>query len=149
MEDQKICMLLVDDDPDDIYFFSEAVSKTGIPINLATVENGKLLMNYLAGNPLPDLLFLDLEMPFMNGIQCLAEIRADIKYNNLPIVIFSTSKYQKTIDKCLSLGADFYIIKPPSFLKIIEIVQQVCNKNWIAELGKNNKVITNFSDVRK
>ncbi len=116
-------ILLADDDIDDRYFFSKALDEIPVVTRLATVNNGELLMEYLAKheNDLPDVLFLDLSMPRKTGFECLAEIKENKKLAKLFVIMFTTS-FTKSIDlennlkkTLISMGAADYICKPTGF----------------------------------
>ena len=83
---EQLNFLLADDDTDDRYFFGKALKELSIPSTLTTVEDGEKLMDYLSENSkqLPDVLFLDLNMPCKNGAECLTEIKNDQQLKHLP-----------------------------------------------------------------
>jgi CheY-like chemotaxis protein len=90
-------VLMVDDDKENCLLAKEAFSKSGATANFLYVGNGIELMDYLSRHTksepdgLPDLILLDLNMPFMNGLEALRKIRVDQKFDNIPIVILTTS----------------------------------------------------------
>src|ERR1035437_4216788 len=92
-------ILLADDDKDDRSFFEKALKEVSISTNLITVNDGEHLMKYLADNSeqLPNVLFLDLNMPRKNGFDCIVEIRENEKLKDLSVVIFSTSYPQNKV----------------------------------------------------
>src|SRR5436190_20290480 len=93
MDNEKIGILLADDDKDDCFLFREALSELPVPTNLVTVHDGEQLMSYLTehAKDLPDVLFLDLNMPRKNGFECLTEIKHTDTLKDLPVIMFSTS----------------------------------------------------------
>ena len=95
-----INVLLADDDIDDRYFFDKVLKSLPVRTELATVEDGEKLMSYLAENSekLPDILFLDLNMPKKNGSECLVEIKQDERLKKLPVIIYSTHRHEKDSD---------------------------------------------------
>lgn len=112
-----VSVLLADDDIDDRELFENIVREIHANITVNTVEDGKELMSRLTesnGN-LPDLLFLDLNMPGKSGKQCLQEIRANAGLKHLPVIIYSTSSHTRDIKDTYSMGANFYFIKDNSF----------------------------------
>ncbi|MFM9950385.1 MAG: response regulator [Saprospiraceae bacterium] len=117
MENASLQILLADDDEGDRFLFIEAV--TGMEINaiIHTVNDGVQLMKHLVkeDGPLPNLIFLDLNMPRKNGFECLKEIRSHEKLKDIPIVIYSTSASEKDIDETFNNGANIYIKKPNDF----------------------------------
>ncbi len=105
-------ILLADDDQDDRFFFARAFEKVPIPTKLTTVENGEKLMYYLSGNSiLPDALFLDLNMPRKNGLECLSEIKNNEILKHLPVIIYSTSLNENVADLLYKNGAHYYMRK--------------------------------------
>ena len=123
----ELNILLADDDADDRMFFSDAVSSQPIKINLTTVKDGAKLMDRLSdpGAPLPDMLFLDLNMPFKNGFQCLAEIRSDHRLKDIFVVIYSTTSNPKEVDETFNLGANMFVHKPNTFTELKRILAKV------------------------
>ncbi len=130
IEPQKLHVLLADDDADDSMLFNEAVEQSKLPLRFTWAEDGIKLLDFLERDGMPDILFLDVNMPYKNGIECLKEIRKQEKYQNLPIVIYSTTNYKVNIDTCYSGGANLYIIKPNTFNDILKMVKKICNRNW-------------------
>ena len=84
-------LLLADDDIDDCIFFKEVLEELPVESFLTTVKDGVELMKFLNTANLPDVLFLDLNMPRKTGHECLSEIKKDQKLKHLPVIIFSTS----------------------------------------------------------
>ena len=123
-------ILLAEDDLDDRSFFELALKEVSISTNLTTVNDGELLMKYLADNSeqLPNILFLDLNMPRKNGFECLVEIRENEKLKDLSVVIFSTSYPQDKsyelgmISNLFNLGARVYIRKPTDFDQLKQLI---------------------------
>ena len=123
---------MADDDTDDRQFFSEAISELRMENRLTMFNDGTELMDYLE-NPdteVPQILFLDLNMPGKNGLDCLAEIRANPRYNDLSIAIYSTSSSEKDIEASFIGGANIYIKKPNDFAKLKKAIKDVVNINW-------------------
>lgn len=110
---KKLHILLADDDKDDRFFFDKALTELEVPTHLTTVEDGEQLMTYLLKNSdqLPDVLFLDLNMPRKNGSECLLEIKNNEKLNHLPVIIYSTSLHEDVADRLYKDGAYYYIRK--------------------------------------
>ena len=88
----SVNILLADDDSDDCLFFKDVLDELNLPTLLTTVHNGEQLMEVLLkSTELPDILFLDLNMPRKNGFECLSAIKQTKKLNQVPVIIFSTS----------------------------------------------------------
>jgi CheY-like chemotaxis protein len=111
----SINILLADDDEDDRIFFRDALREVNPHAILNEVENGVELMHRLSCRSLPDLLFLDLNMPLKNGYECLFEIHANPRLQRLPVIILSTSSVAEHINEMLKDLACLYIKKPGTF----------------------------------
>ncbi|MDB5190706.1 MAG: transcriptional regulator [Segetibacter sp.] len=133
-EENPLHVMLADDDPDDCFLFNEALELCPTPVRFSKVEDGNQLIKYLEGNPAPDILFLDVNMPYKNGIECLMEIRANQSIKELPVIIYSTTNYKGNIDACFAAGASCYVVKPNTFDDIIKMVRKFCNKDFTAQL---------------
>jgi CheY-like chemotaxis protein len=126
----QLNILLADDDRDDRFLFQEALSELPMKADLRTVHDGEALMNYLEENAhnLPDVLFLDLNMPKKNGFECLSEIKISDRLRELPVIMFSTSfprdvTYEQDMIKMLyKIGAADYIRKPANFDQLKEVI---------------------------
>ncbi|HZV68467.1 MAG TPA: response regulator [Saprospiraceae bacterium] len=117
-------LLLADDDIDDCILFKEALEDIDLNSSLTTVSDGRELMQYLFNNQhaLPDVLFLDLNMPRKTGYECLSEIRENKVFQDLPIVIFSTSFDPQIVNLLFEKGAHYYIRKPADFLELKKLI---------------------------
>jgi len=117
MKNAPFNILLADDDSADRLLFKEALEELEIRPTVYTVNNGVELMAYLndANALIPHLIFLDLNMPRKNGLECLKEIRSNENFSNVSIAIYSTSDNLKDIDETFLNGANIYITKPKDF----------------------------------
>ena len=127
-------ILLADDDADDRMFFADAIVGLKSSIKLVSVNDGEALMNWLiAADNLPDIIFLDMNMPCKNGTECLAEIKNLPHLKDIPVVIISTSLDDSIIKSLYESGAKWYIKKPNMFahLKILiaKVIELVRNGN--------------------
>ena len=95
-------------------FLKDALAKLTLSTNLKKVNDGEELMQLLTNETidLPNLLFLDINMPRKNGFECLSEIKKNERLKDLPIVIFSTSNSRDNINHAFKIGANIYIRKP-------------------------------------
>ncbi len=124
-------VFLADDDEDDRLFFSMAVEGIGDNINLKTFNDGEQLMNYLnVDAEIPDILFLDINMPRLSGLECLEKIRNSNKWKDMPVAMYSTSGSEIDIERSKELGAQVYIMKPFKLKILIEIIEWVLNTDW-------------------
>jgi CheY-like chemotaxis protein len=107
---KTLSILLVDDDRDDRDFFAEVLRELPIPSHLITLD-GDQLLEYLFNNPLPDIIFIDLNMPRINGFECLKEIKDNKELQSLPVIIYSTANNDNVNDELYRIGADHYLQK--------------------------------------
>lgn len=119
-----INILLADDDEDDRLFFEEALKELPLTVQLTTVHNGLQLMQRLnqKKTKLPQVLFLDLNMPGKNGFACLKEIKLNDKLQKLPVFIFSTAFDQDILNLVYKDAAHYYIRKPVEFARLKKVI---------------------------
>lgn len=134
-------IILADDDEDDRMLFSEALDEIAIKTRLSLFKHGQELLDYLFQPhvELPNVIFLDLNMPIKNGMQCLREIRNNPKLKDLHIAIYSTSSSANDIKDTFLNGASIYINKPNCFNKLKETIEKVLNLNWQKHTSHLNK----------
>lgn len=115
MANPPIC-LLVDDDLDDHEIFLLAIESIDQPIDFVSATNGFEALDKLTLKTgfVPDYIFLDLNMPRMNGRQCLREIKQQPHLEHVPVVIYSTSSAPADVEATLGMGATAFIQKPSS-----------------------------------
>jgi len=143
----QLCVLLADDDEDDRTFFREALDELGIQTLLHTVTDGVQLLELVLRKEslLPDLIFLDLNMPGKNGKECLREIRAIPHLRDTPVIIFSTSANLRDIDETFHNGASLYVQKPSGFTLMVELLDKVFRINWGDHISKADRSKFYFS----
>lgn len=119
-------VLLADDDKDDCSFFRDVLEEIGVADIFNTVSDGEKLMQMLLDKPgqLPDILFLDLNMPLKTGIECLSEIKMDSRLKQMPVIIFSTSFKTEVVDTLYNMGAHHYIRKPSEYVNLKKVITQ-------------------------
>ena len=124
MSTKHLNILLADDDLDDCNFFKHALEELSPSAQLTTVHDGEQLMNYLSDNPrqLPQVLFLDINMPRKNGLECLSEIKRNPTLKDIPVVMFSTSNSWDTINMLFNSGSHVYIHKPSDFAQLKQVI---------------------------
>ena len=141
MQQEPLNVLLADDDEDDRLFFKDAIDEVKIKTNVTMVNDGVELMDYLNKQNivLPHVIFLDLNMPRKNGIQCLEEIRANKVLRDLSVAIYSTSASEDDIEETFVKGANVYIKKPNDFATLKRAIAQVISINWQYQTSGLNK----------
>ena len=132
MQNEVIRILLADDNENDREFFKDAFEEIQIKTIVNTVIDGEELLNHLAKPDviLPHVLFLDLNMPRKNGIECLNEIKSNERFKDIAIVIYSTSASEEDIEETFVKGANIYIKKPNDFNTLKKILSDVITINW-------------------
>jgi len=136
-----IHIILADDDQDDRDFFSDAFDELKIKTKVSLYNDGQQLMDYLLqpDSFLPNILFLDLNMPFKSGIECLHEIKANVRLKDIVIAIYSTSASDEDIEETFISGANIYIKKPSEFSTLKKILGNVITTNWQYQTSGLNK----------
>ena len=133
MEKELFDIVLADDDEGDRHIFKEALEELEIKHRVHIVNNGMQLMDYLTkkDTSLPDLIFLDLNMPYKNGMECLKEIRHNEKFKSIAIAIYSTSGSEKDVEDTFLSGANIYIKKPNNFAMLRQLLFKVVAATYL------------------
>lgn len=147
-----IYITLADDDEDDRLFFTEAFSELKINTRVNTVNDGVELMDFLNNEDsvLPNVLFLDLNMPRKNGVECLLEIKQNDRFKDIAIAIYSTSSSEEHIEETFVNGANIYIKKPNDFNLLKKVLSDVVTLNWqyhTSGLNKDNFLLRLWYEI--
>ena len=127
-------ILLVEDNEDDIFFMKRALKSAAIENPLQVVTDGQQAIDYLQGTekfsdrtkfPFPLLVLLDLKLPHKDGHEVLSWIRAQSAFETLVVLMLTTSRERKDIEKAYLLRANSYLVKPPSAPELIEIMKAI------------------------
>ena len=123
---------IVDDDIDDQDLFIEAVNEVDKSIKCMSVSNCEEALDLLRNRKIsmPDMIFLDLNMPRLNGKQCLAELKKESHLADIPVIIYSTSSEKRDIEETSRLGAAHFLTKPNKFEELCKAISFVVSKNW-------------------
>ncbi len=138
--DPSLTILMAEDDPDDRFLIARAFKELRSNALLHFVKDGEELMQYLrdsGGNsvasdalPPPALLLLDLNMPKKDGREALTEIRANPKFLELPVVVWTTSSHEEDIHFCYERGANSYVTKPHSYQDLLNAIRKIVEE-WL------------------
>lgn len=136
-------ILLIDDDIDDRALFCEAALSTNSQCE--TLANGNLMIPKLDSGEIrrPDIIFLDVNMPQINGWECLNLLKQSEAYHTIPVIMYSTSGYQDDIAKAKQLGAAYFFVKPDDFFILqqgLAAVVKHLQAGNLDELSKNSKL---------
>lgn len=125
-------ILIAEDDVDDQLLIKSAFSQAGLQTTLHFTNNGEELIGFLKNNKNeePAFILLDLNMPKMDGNECLSFIRASKEFRHIPVIVFTTSSLRENIQKAYQLGANSYITKPTSFNTLKDLAKQI-NEYWL------------------
>lgn len=127
-------LFIIDDDDDDKEMFCEAVSDINKSFRCLSASNGQEALQILENAGIaPDFIFLDLNMPRMNGKQLLIRLKENERFSSIPVSIYSTSKLQADKEETRQLGADHFITKPSSLMQLKKDLEFVFAKKF-----KNN-----------
>ncbi|RXJ52655.1 response regulator [Gelidibacter gilvus] len=141
MREEYTYVVLADDDEDDRLFFTDAFEELKMQTKVDVYKDGIELMNALnqSDSILPNILFLDLNMPMKSGLECLKEIKMNPRFKNLSIAIYSTSASEEDIEDTFVNGANIYIKKPNDFKILKKILADVVTMNWQYHTSGLNK----------
>jgi CheY-like chemotaxis protein len=132
-------ILLVEDDPVDVFRIQRAFHKANITSSLQVVIDGEQAIHYLSGQalyqdrdcyPLPVLVLLDLKLPRRSGFDVLKWLRTESNLKHLPVVVLTSSEQQSDIDRAYATGANSYLAKPPGPIALLEMVRTI-DLYWI------------------
>lgn len=127
----KKIILLADDDFDDAEIFSEALHKVGSPTEFIHFETGQAALDYLkSAEVLPDYIFLDINMPVLNGWQTLTEIKNDEGLKDIPVIMYTTSSTSSEKKIATDLGAQAFITKPTDISDLVHILKKVLSSHF-------------------
>ena len=127
-------VLLVEDDPEDIFLTQRAFKRARLANPLLAVRDGEQAIAYLQGQPpydnrtqypLPILLLLDLNMPKINGFQVLEWVKKQPLLDQIPVAILATSDHDPHVTRAFQLGADSYLVKPPDAEALLALVNRI------------------------
>jgi CheY-like chemotaxis protein len=124
-------VVLAEDDEDDVHLFKTVLAELNQDILVTVTTDGNLLMAFLKqASTLPEMIFLDLNMPYKNGFECLSEIRGNEKWNSIKIFVLSTSTQPQHIEDSYKGGADLYLAKPTSYTQFKNMIEKCLVNNW-------------------
>src|SRR5689334_5214682 len=105
-------ILLVEDDIDDIQFFTEAIQKLEIKSDVTVARSCDQLFSHLTKENNFDMIFLDINIPLLDGHQCLKKIKSSDQFKDLPIIMFTGSSTESDIQNAYENGAHYHVVKP-------------------------------------
>ena len=143
----KPTILLVEDDDNDVFLMQRAFGKASVPVQVQVARDGREALRYLRGegdyadrerHPLPRLTLLDLNLPYLHGLQVLKQIREDPRLRKLIVVVLNSSVADSDVERAYELGANSYLSKPGNLEGVQELVELLA-QYW---LKKNRPAIS-------
>src|SRR5688572_1167644 len=125
-------MLLVEDNEDDVFLMKRALDAAGIVNPLFIAEDGQEAIDYLSGegkfqdrlaHPIPTLIFLDLKLPLIKGLEVLAWIRKQPLFESIVVIVLTSSNEPADLKRAYALGANSYVVKPPTATQLLEMAK--------------------------
>jgi len=129
--DPSATILLVEDEPSDVFLMKRALKKAQITNPLQVASDGQEAIDYLSGTdkfsdrtrfPIPTIVFLDLKLPYKNGFEVLTWIRSQPHLENTPVTVLTSSSEERDIAQCYRLGARTFLVKPPTPAMLEELM---------------------------
>ena len=125
-------IMIIDDDADDRSMFAEALMEIDESIHLIPMINCEEAIDYfnIKSAATPDFIFLEINMPTMNGWQCLDHIRDMAKMQHIPVVIYTTSQAEENFEKIKNMEATYFLSKPSKFKELVQALVLVMDSEW-------------------
>ena len=146
MEHEKRDIIVVEDNPNDAELMVRSLKKNNLANKLVVLEDGEQALDYIFctgeykgrdSSVLPNVIFLDLKLPKVHGLEILKKVKSNDKTKMIPVVIVTSSREDPDIKAAYELGANSYVVKPVDFTKFKETINQlglywiVVNENYI------------------
>jgi CheY-like chemotaxis protein len=143
LEPRRRPILVIEDDPVDQEMISLAFKRASVVNVVITMANGQEALDYLSALQnefvLPAVIILDLNMPLMDGFEFLRRIKAEPRFAALPVVVLTTSQFDRDLTQSYALGASSCLTKPADFEQLVQMAAEVdqywCRRNRIPEGG--------------
>lgn len=139
MNDGRPQILVVEDDENDVFFLRRALQSTGVQADLHVAADGRQALDYLHGrgafadrtqHPLPNLVLLDLKVPYVSGLDVLRQIRATPELRKLIVIVLTSSALDSDVVQAYEIGANSFLVKP-SRLEEQKLVAQRIADYWL------------------
>ena len=126
-------LLLAEDDQDDVVIFELAIKEVNkeykIPVYMRHAKDGEVLF-ILLKESIPDILFLDINLPCKDGLSCIREIRKNKRYDGLPVIMYTAHKHENKIEEAFRNGANYYVVKSNTVPELAEKLKKICSMDW-------------------
>jgi CheY-like chemotaxis protein len=124
-----INILLVEDDTDDQLFFKESIEKLDLECTLSILPDAKEINSFINEKKI-DLIFLDINLPVIDGVSCLISLKSDPQQKNIPVIMFTISDAKHDIERVYLAGAHYYLIKPLASINYVASLKKLFSVNW-------------------
>jgi len=147
MPKENLRILFVDDEEDDLLFFKEALDRLNISYKLSAAQSCQGVFGHIDSEEVFDIIFLDINMPVMDGKACLKAIKSNDQYKDVPVIIFTVSTSREDIDEVYNAGAHYYLIKPHAQINFVAALKMIFNIDWngLQPKPEMNEFVINFS----
>lgn len=134
-----------DDDLDDLELFRGALREVDDSLVLTTIDNGLALLDLLSSPPVPRLIFLDLNMPQLDGYEVLRTLRSNRKLKSYPVVIFSTASDPAAVNRTRDMGANLFVPKPHTYNGMKQAIKTCVDIDWSSFRAPLNGYLMRFN----
>lgn len=126
---RPICFL-IDDDEDDRDIFTIALENADDTYECVAAKNGVDALNKINAdsNFKPEFIFIDLNMPYMSGKECLESIKKNSRFTATPVIMYTTSSFGKDVEETRQLGASHFLVKPPGVNSLTKLLSDILNR---------------------
>jgi CheY-like chemotaxis protein len=133
---------MIDDDPEDQEIFLDALKKVNNVLECSTARNGEEALEKLSTQSLilPDIIFLDINMPKLNGKQVLRHLKNTGSLKEIPVIMYSTSFAPADLEETKILGASYHLLKPTLFDDLCQALVFILSNNWSGAGGNGNTI---------
>jgi CheY-like chemotaxis protein len=127
-----LTLMLVEDNEDDVFLMERALKSASVGCPLRVVADGQQAVDYLGGtgpyadrlrHPLPSLIFLDIKLPQVSGLEILRWLRGQPQLRRIIVIVLTSSNHPEDLRQAYDLGANSYVVKPPSFQQLSDFAK--------------------------
>jgi CheY-like chemotaxis protein len=126
----RLNIFLLEDDPDDCKLFTNALQEACTDCTLRCAMKCEEFFSRLETEEKPDIIFLDIKLPGISGHECLRQLKADSRYRDIPVMMYSGSKSIEDVEQAHNEGAHFYLVKAYATANMVETLRRVFDIDW-------------------
>ena len=121
---------MLEDDKDDISFFKDAIKSVSEISTVTVVQNCDELFSIIELDTHFDLVFMDINLPLVDGKTCLRKLKSFEKFKDIPVIMFTGSSTQTDVEESYESGAHYHVVKPYAYINYVESLKTVLSKDW-------------------